>query len=144
MNFSRSFTWCGVLAASVTLALGSFAIACAANTAPEITAFDQAFAAVNDYTCVLHVHEAKGTATQDRVYQYSFMKPHYAKTLILDGDGKVRAAFGPEPTRSAGIKAAFFRVFTVRSTFTMLARFRSAARPSRMDCCSTSWIITRR
>ncbi len=88
MNFSRSFMWCGVLAASVTLGLGSFAIACAANTAPEITAFDQAFAAVNDYTCVLHVHEAKGTATQDRVYQYSFMKPHYAKTLILDGDGK--------------------------------------------------------
>ncbi len=88
MNFSRSFTRCGVLAASVTLALGSFGAACAANTAPAITAFDQAFAAINDYTCVLHVHEAKGTATQDRVYQYSFMKPHYAKTLILDGDGK--------------------------------------------------------
>jgi hypothetical protein len=26
--------------------------------------------------------------TQDRVYQYEFMKPHYVKTLILDGDGK--------------------------------------------------------
>ena len=83
MNFSRSFTRCGVLAASVTLALGSFGAACAANTAPAITAFDQAFAAINDYTCVLHVHEAKGTATQDRVYQYSFMKPHYAKTFNL-------------------------------------------------------------
>jgi outer membrane lipoprotein-sorting protein len=62
--------------------------ALAANTAPAITAFNQAFAAINDYTCVLHVHEAKGTQTQDRVYQYSFMKPHYARTLILDGDGK--------------------------------------------------------
>lgn len=60
----------------------------AANTAPAIAAFDQAFAATNDYTCVLHVHEAKGTQTQDRVYQYQFMKPHYAKTLILEGDGK--------------------------------------------------------
>ncbi len=37
---------------------------------------------------MLHVHEAKGTQTQDRVYQYSFMKPHYVKTLILEGDGK--------------------------------------------------------
>jgi hypothetical protein len=34
------------------------------------------------------VHEAKGTQTQDRVYQYQFMKPHYVKTLIIDGDGK--------------------------------------------------------
>jgi outer membrane lipoprotein-sorting protein len=60
----------------------------AANTAPAIVAFDQAFAATNDYSAILHVHEAKGDQTQDRVYQYWFMKPHYAKTLILDGDGK--------------------------------------------------------
>jgi outer membrane lipoprotein-sorting protein len=59
-----------------------------ANVAPAVAAFDKAFAGINDYTCVLHVHEAKGTMTQDRVYQYEFMKPHYVKTLILDGDGK--------------------------------------------------------
>lgn len=88
MNFSRSFTICGGLAASAAVALWPFVTAAAANAAPAITAFDQAFAGVSDYTCVLHVHEAKGTATQDRVYQYSFMKPHYARTLILDGDGK--------------------------------------------------------
>jgi hypothetical protein len=58
------------------------------NTAPAIAEFDHAFAVVSDYTCVLHVHEAKGNETQDRVYQYSFMKPHFARTLILDGDGK--------------------------------------------------------
>jgi len=29
-----------------------------------------------------------GTQTRDRVYQYSFMKPHYLKTLIVGGDGK--------------------------------------------------------
>jgi outer membrane lipoprotein-sorting protein len=62
--------------------------ASAANEAPAITAFDQAFASVNDYTCILHVREAKGTQTQDRVYQYFVMKPHYVKTLILDGVGK--------------------------------------------------------
>jgi outer membrane lipoprotein-sorting protein len=60
----------------------------AANEVTAIAAFDKAFAAANDYTCVLHVHEAKGTQTQDRVYQYDFMKPHYVKTLILSGDGK--------------------------------------------------------
>ncbi len=88
MDVTRLCTIWGALAASFALALWPFATARTANTTPAITAFDQAFASINDYTCILHVHEAKGTATQDRVYQYSFMKPHYAKTLILDGDGK--------------------------------------------------------
>ena len=76
------------LSLSAALAGVSCVAASAANEAPAIAAFDQAFASVNDYTCILHVHEAKGTQTQDRVYQYSFMRPHYVKTLILDGDGK--------------------------------------------------------
>ena len=86
MNVRRS----PVFGAAVSLGalLCSGAAASAANTAPAIAAFDRAFASINDYTCVLHVHEAKGSESQDRVYQYSFMKPHYAKTLILDGDGK--------------------------------------------------------
>lgn len=82
MNLNRFLSLCAAL----------FVAACpgarAANEAPAIEAFDKMFAGVNDYTAVLHVHEAKGTATQDRVYQYSFMKPHYVKTLIIDGDGK--------------------------------------------------------
>ena len=73
---------------ALSLALGLASAARADNTAPAITAFDQAFAATNDYTCKEHVHEAKGTATQDRVYQFAFMKPHFAKTLIESGDGK--------------------------------------------------------
>ncbi|MGA8098405.1 MAG: hypothetical protein WB810_07085, partial [Candidatus Cybelea sp.] len=88
MNFSRSFPLCGAFAASVTLVLAPCAGLRAANSAPAIAAFDQTFAGINDYTVDLHVHEAKGTQTQDRVYQYAFMKPHYVKTLILDGDGK--------------------------------------------------------
>ncbi|MFY9720429.1 MAG: hypothetical protein WAK16_12390 [Candidatus Cybelea sp.] len=82
MSLKRSLTLCALFVAAASIA------ARAANEAPGIAAFDRMFAGVNDYTCVLHVHEAKGTATQDRVYQYSFMKPHYVKTLILDGDGK--------------------------------------------------------
>jgi outer membrane lipoprotein-sorting protein len=82
VNIRRSLSLCIALVGVSCLA------ARAANAAPAIAEFDKAFAGINDYTCVLHVHEAKGTMTQDRVYQYEFMKPHYVKTLILDGDGK--------------------------------------------------------
>jgi outer membrane lipoprotein-sorting protein len=88
VNFRRSLLLCAALAVTVALALSAARSLRAANTAPAITEFDETFATVKDYTCLLHVHEAKGTATQDRVYQYSFMKPHYVKTLIIDGDGK--------------------------------------------------------
>jgi outer membrane lipoprotein-sorting protein len=82
VNSRHSLSLCIALVGASCLA------ARAANLAPAIAAFDKAFAGITDYTCVLHVHEAKGTMTQDRVYQYEFMKPHYVKTLILDGDGK--------------------------------------------------------
>jgi outer membrane lipoprotein-sorting protein len=63
-------------------------VASAARGAPAIAAFDRAFAGVKDYTCILHSYETNGVKTQDRVYQYSFMKPHFLKTLILAGNGK--------------------------------------------------------
>jgi outer membrane lipoprotein-sorting protein len=88
VKLQRRLSFWSAAVAALAAALWPAAGVLAANTAPAITAFDQAFAAINDYTAVLHVHEAKGTQTQDRVYQYAFMKPHYAKTLILDGDGK--------------------------------------------------------
>ena len=88
MNFSRLFLPCIGIAAGLAATLMPHDVLRAQNTAPAITAFDEAFAATNDYTAILKVHEALGSATQDRVYQYEFMKPHYAKTLILDGDGK--------------------------------------------------------
>ena len=86
MNFIRSVSFSFAFLAAVAPAM--FGAARAESGAPAIAAFDQAFAAINDYTCQLRVHEAKGTQTQDRVYQYEFMKPHYVKTLILSGDGK--------------------------------------------------------
>lgn len=88
MNFSRSFRLLAAVAAGAILTFWPFAALRAANSVTAITDFDQAFAATNDYTAVLKVHEVKGSQTQDRVYRYEFMKPHYVKTLILDGDGK--------------------------------------------------------
>jgi outer membrane lipoprotein-sorting protein len=75
------------------LVFGAFAGFCciaasAAKEPPAIAAFDRSLADVNDYTCILHSYEANGAEKQVRVYQYSFMKPHYLKTLILDGNGK--------------------------------------------------------
>jgi outer membrane lipoprotein-sorting protein len=60
----------------------------AAQTAPAIDAFNASFEGVTSYTFTLHSHETKGSDVQDRVYQYSFMKPHYAKTLIVSGANK--------------------------------------------------------
>ncbi len=78
----------GASAQVVTLVQQADGAASATKEEPAIAAFDRTFADVNDYTCVLHSHEVNGTKTQDRVYQYSFMKPHYLKTVILKGDGK--------------------------------------------------------
>lgn len=88
MKGSRSLVLWSAVASSAALALLPLKNVSAASSAPAIAAFDQAFATTSDYTCILHVHEAKGSQTQDRVYQYQFMKPHFVKTLILEGDGK--------------------------------------------------------
>lgn len=88
MNFSRSSSRVVAVAVVLTAALWPCGALRAANSAPAISDFEKAFATTNDYTAILHVHEAKGTETQDRVYQYQFMKPHYVKTLILDGADK--------------------------------------------------------
>jgi len=77
-----------LLALFVAFVLTSCITASAAKEIPAIEAFDRMFAGVNDYACLLHSYEVNGTQTQDRVYQYSFMKPHYLKTLVVDGDGK--------------------------------------------------------
>jgi hypothetical protein len=82
VNFKASLLLFGALVGTSCVA------AIAADQAPAIAAFDRAYAGVTDYTCILHVHEAKGTQTQDRVYEHSFMNPRYVKTLILDGNGK--------------------------------------------------------
>lgn len=74
-------------AITVTLAAALFPATASASTAPAITAFDDAFAKVHDYTVMMRAHEVLGTQTQDRVYQYWFLKPSYAKTAIVSGPG---------------------------------------------------------
>ena len=77
------------LPALLAVFVGMSCIAASAmSEEPAIAAFDRTFAGVDDYTCILHSHEVNGVKTQDRLYEYSFMKPHYLKTLILSGDGK--------------------------------------------------------
>ena len=58
-----------------------------AATVPAITAFEQTFAKVNDYTVTVHAHEILGNQSQDRVYRYMYKRPHLVKTQILSGPG---------------------------------------------------------
>lgn len=75
-------------AAALVVGAGFCAVARAANTAPAIDAFEAAFASVNDYTYKMHSRETLGTQVQDRIYDYSYMKPHFAKTYIEAGDNQ--------------------------------------------------------
>ena len=74
--------------AAILVAVSLHVAARADNIAPAIDAFNQAFASVNDYTYKLHSREGLGSQTQDRVYDYWFMKPHYAKTYVESGNGQ--------------------------------------------------------
>ncbi len=76
-----------MLAASL-LAVALPVATSAAQSAPAIAAFNAAFAKTTSFTYKLRSHEVKGSSVQDRVYDYWFMKPHFAKTLIESGDGK--------------------------------------------------------
>jgi hypothetical protein len=70
-----------VLAAAAVIAPAS------AATVPAITAFQETFAKVNDYTVIVNAHEALGNQTQDRTYRYMYKRPHLVKTQILSGPG---------------------------------------------------------
>lgn len=83
MNARRLLFSIPVLALAATL----IPLAAPAATTPAITAFDDAFAKVNDYTLTVRAHETKGDRVQDRTYHYWFKKPSLAKTLIVAGDG---------------------------------------------------------
>lgn len=71
----------------LALALSLVPHAASAATVPAITAFDEAFSKVNDYTVTVRAHEVKGDRTQDRTYHYFFKRPSLAKTDIVSGDG---------------------------------------------------------
>jgi hypothetical protein len=78
-------------AAAVILAMPHLVKAAPAMSGPPGNAIDEfntAFANVTQFTYKDHSHEVQGTNTQDRVYDYSFMKPHFAKTLVESGPGR--------------------------------------------------------
>lgn len=76
-----------VFVAAIAAVLLPHAFATAASGTPAVAAFNEAFDKTTSFTYKLHSHEVKGTDVQDRVYDYSFMKPHFAKTLIESGPG---------------------------------------------------------
>ncbi len=77
-----------ILAAALAAVLLPRAFAGAASGTPAVSAFDDAFGKTTSFTYKLHSHEVKGDDVQDRVYDYSFLKPHNAKTLIESGPGR--------------------------------------------------------
>jgi outer membrane lipoprotein-sorting protein len=83
-------------------------VAPAANAAPALDAFNDAFAKVSQFTYKLHSHEVKGTDVQDRVYDYSFMKPHFAKTAIESGPGRGGGAVWTGGDQVSGHQGGFF------------------------------------
>jgi outer membrane lipoprotein-sorting protein len=54
--------------------------------------FAQAVAGINDYTVTITTHETAGTRVQDRVYEYAFKKPSFAKIETVSGPGRGSAA----------------------------------------------------
>lgn len=72
---------------ALALAAALVPLCAPAASTPAITAFDESFAKVNDYTVTVRAREVKGNSTQDRTYHYWFKKPNLAKTLIVSGDG---------------------------------------------------------
>jgi outer membrane lipoprotein-sorting protein len=77
-----------LVAAAIAAILLPHTLATAASNTPAVAAFNEAFDKTTSFTYKLHSHELKGNDVQDRVYQYSFLKPHNAKTLIESGPGK--------------------------------------------------------
>lgn len=71
----------------LVLAAGLLAAPARAATVPAITAFEEIFSKVNDYTVTVHAHEVLGDQTQDRVYRFWYKKPHLVKTQIVSGPG---------------------------------------------------------
>ena len=96
-----------ILAAAVASLLVAPQLAFAANSTPAIAAFDAAFAKTSQFTYKLRAHEVKGNAVQDRLYDYSFMKPHLAKTLIESGDGKGSGAVWAGGDQVSGHQGGF-------------------------------------
>lgn len=56
--------------------------------ADPVSDFASAWGKVDNYTVTIKVHETNGKDVQDRVYQYAYKKPHFAKIDVVSGPGR--------------------------------------------------------
>jgi outer membrane lipoprotein-sorting protein len=75
-------------AAAFALALACALPAAAADAPPPVAAFAAAWAAVDNFTETITVHETDGKNVQDRVYRYAYKKPAFARIDVVSGPGK--------------------------------------------------------
>jgi hypothetical protein len=74
---------------AILLCLGFFGLAGVAGAPTGAAgAFLAAWGPIQSYTVDIKAHEVKGSSTQDRTYNYKFLKPHFATILVTDGPGK--------------------------------------------------------
>jgi outer membrane lipoprotein-sorting protein len=72
--------------------LPAVVLSVAMRSVPAISAFDDAFQKVHDYTVTIHEFEAEGDSRQDRTYRLWFKQPNSLKAEITAGDGKGNGA----------------------------------------------------
>jgi outer membrane lipoprotein-sorting protein len=94
-----------VVAALVALACAL--PAAAADAPPAVAAFATAWAAVDNYTTTITVHETDGKNVQDRVYHYAYKKPTFAKIDVVSGPGKGSGAVWTGGDRVRGHMGGF-------------------------------------
>lgn len=113
MFFSRQVLFRS-LAAATFLAAGTLAPAVRAAQAPAISAFDDAFGRIRDYTVTVTAHEVRGNDVQDRVYHYWFMKPHFAKIEVASGAGTGGGGVWAGGDRVSGHQGGFLSHFHLK------------------------------
>jgi outer membrane lipoprotein-sorting protein len=73
----------------VIFAIAFFGLLCAGRaSASALGDFSDAWSKVDNYSCSIVVHEALGTQTQDRRYDFWFKKPSLAHIEITSGPGR--------------------------------------------------------
>lgn len=103
-----------IFAAATLLAASAVAPAVRAAPAPAISAFDDAFGRVHDYTMTVTAHEVRGSDVQDRVYHYWFMKPHFAKIEVVSGAGAGSGGVWAGGDRVSGHQGGFLSHFHLK------------------------------
>ena len=84
----RSSACARIAALAVTALAACVPLRALADVPAPAAAFAAAWAGIDSYTATIATHQISGTNTQDRVYRYAYLKPHFAKIDIVSGPGK--------------------------------------------------------